>query len=69
MKVMLPAEARGLPQLHPSLPAKKMPKFATEFGSCQRSLDPKLPAKKRLPETLTEASARVIEDEVAPAAR
>ena len=40
------------------LPAKKMPKFATEFGENPRSLDPKLPAKKRLPrESLSEASA------------
>ena len=68
MKVQLPAEARGLPPLHPSLPAKKMPKFAQEFGGQNRKLDPKLPAKKRLPQEMIAAGARVVEEEIVPPA-
>ena len=37
------------------LPAKKMPKFAKEFGGQNRNLDPKLPAKKRLPQEMIAA--------------
>ena len=37
------------------LPAKKMPKFAQEFGGQNRKLDPKLPAKKRLPQEMIAA--------------
>mmetsp|Transcript_12918 Transcript_12918/g.24370 ORF Transcript_12918/g.24370 Transcript_12918/m.24370 type:complete len:194 (-) Transcript_12918:126-707(-) len=63
MKVQLPPEARSLPTLlDPLLPAKKMPKYATEFGNGLKSLDPKLPAKKRVPEVLSEAGARAIEE-------
>eukprot|EP00441_Pelagodinium_beii_P020741 CAMPEP_0197657844 /NCGR_PEP_ID=MMETSP1338-20131121/44878_1 /TAXON_ID=43686 ORGANISM="Pelagodinium beii, Strain RCC1491" /NCGR_SAMPLE_ID=MMETSP1338 /ASSEMBLY_ACC=CAM_ASM_000754 /LENGTH=164 /DNA_ID=CAMNT_0043234305 /DNA_START=117 /DNA_END=611 /DNA_ORIENTATION=+ len=58
MKVQLPADARALPTLlDPRVPAKKMPKFATEFGE-SASLNPSLPAKKRLPENLLEAGSR-----------
>lgn len=71
MKIQLPAEARGLPPLHPSLPAKKMPKFAKEFGGQNRNLDPTLPAKKRLPQEMIAAGARVVVEEevIPPAAR
>mmetsp|Transcript_53914 Transcript_53914/g.126452 ORF Transcript_53914/g.126452 Transcript_53914/m.126452 type:complete len:234 (-) Transcript_53914:138-839(-) len=63
MKVQLPPEARSLPTLlDPLIPAKKMPKYATEFGNGLKSLDPKLPAKKRVPEILSEAGARAMEE-------
>ncbi|CAE7241611.1 hypothetical protein AK812_SmicGene20825 [Symbiodinium microadriaticum] len=63
MKVQLPPEARSLPTLlDPLIPAKKMPKYATEFGDGLKSLDPKLPAKKRVPEILSEAGARAMEE-------
>mmetsp|Transcript_74785 Transcript_74785/g.178496 ORF Transcript_74785/g.178496 Transcript_74785/m.178496 type:complete len:187 (+) Transcript_74785:95-655(+) len=70
MKVQLPPEARNFDlQLNPCIPAKKMPKFEEEFGA-SRGLDPKLPAKKRMPETLAEAGARIIEEcDLVPAAR
>jgi len=32
-----------------------MPKFAQEFGGQNRKLDPKLPAKKRLPQEMIAA--------------
>lgn len=34
-----------------------MPKFAKEFGGQNRNLDPKLPAKKRLPQEMIAAGA------------